>query len=438
MNNDKSSFFSKVNNLRSVLFMDRHHKIHQQAFGFAMLTVLLVVSLIIGGATAFKSNADLLGTKAVYTTNFSTSKTDNKGTVEGVYRNSAGNRAMVLMKFADPGKMSADPANYRVFATGAKPSGPDEKLKNGDNLKASLVSFGSTGYMGVILESAEGFAPQITNLTFRSLSEISETKDVKLNPEEGYGESFSKFDQWRVYANFGAKDAKVTKALDDKEINASDMFYELVIKPEENEARAQLNKTLSDMSADLNAIKEYRERLEGSKINDLTLKMPEDPEEIRGDAVECLDEGASDNGGGDCKQRKLVTGYIVNGGYHFNWQESNVQKGYLKRVVPDEESYITFLNERASLVVPNLNIDAVQWVLSDDSLLSTYDAESLPPVKAMNENITLLTTAWETYYKDKTAYERDQVEALLRLEVMYKDVAENATVNDSAGVLSVY
>ena len=70
-----------------------------ERFGISVALIAVAFMTIIVAATAFtlQANAARDATQALYTSSFTTTGTGTSGTVDGIYRNSDGSRAAVLM-----------------------------------------------------------------------------------------------------------------------------------------------------------------------------------------------------------------------------------------------------------------------------------------------------------------------------------------------------
>ena len=215
--------------------LDSHHAIERFGVFFGAIALSFVVIFSATGVSAYANNQEALSSKALYTPTFKTSKTDISGDVPGIFVNADRTRAMVLMSFKDTTKVSANAQDYRGFLTGSSRGLNQESLQT--KVAGSVYVFGSTGYMGVMLDSDKPFNPQIMNLTMRANTELvykdggaSTDKDL---PADG---SFQKFDQWRVFFNPGGSEATVSAALSAPQVDVGAIYNEVVVAaPGEND-----------------------------------------------------------------------------------------------------------------------------------------------------------------------------------------------------------
>ena len=140
--------------------LDSHHAIERFGVFFGIFTVLGGVVIAGSGAAAIKAGNDLLSETALYTTTFTTSKTDLKGDVDGVYVNKTRDRALVMMHFATNAHISYNAADYQAFLLGSDRSLRSEKVATG-GIRGSFHVFGSTGYVGVLLDADGPFDRQV-------------------------------------------------------------------------------------------------------------------------------------------------------------------------------------------------------------------------------------------------------------------------------------
>ncbi|PZT84958.1 MAG: hypothetical protein DI630_36540, partial [Gordonia sp. (in: high G+C Gram-positive bacteria)] len=144
--------------------LDSHHAIER--FGIFFGIFVITGALVIGGsvASAYRSGADSLSSTALYTSEFTTSKTNLDGTVDGVYTNTTGDKALVMMHFGDGAQISYNAADYQAFLMGSDTDLNTESV-NTSGIESQMYAFGSTGYVGVLLDADQPFDRQVLNLT---------------------------------------------------------------------------------------------------------------------------------------------------------------------------------------------------------------------------------------------------------------------------------
>lgn len=436
------SFTDKMKSISSVLRLDQHHAIQRFGVIFAALALSGVIGFSSAGVSAATAGHDELVTRSVYANSFVMSKTGVEGDVLGVYTSEDRTQAMVLLKFDDIAQVSTDASNYQAFLTGTDQS-LSQKTPEGSP-EGSIYMFGSTGYMGIALENPEGFDPQILNITVRANSELvplSEREEVDEEMTNGDG-SFSTYDQLRLFVNPGASEAKHLSALDEGELDPTQIYDEMVISPQEQELRETMQGQLETMQSDLAAIDEYKQRLRTMKVDGLSVKLPDDPEKIRDDAITC--DGRSLRGetgdGAQCESGDLAlsTSWTFPDGFNFDWREGSVLEGYLDEIVPADRSNLEYLSEHAERDSEAMRTNDIEWQMSDGSYLVDLGGEDTELVANLNSTISLLTGAYETYYDHKQEYQVDSMTGLLNLELSLQDVDTNYTVNDTEDSVLVY
>jgi len=447
-----------IHNFQARLRLDSHHS--TEWFGavfaaFALLLVLLVASL--GGSANANTRAQVSQT-AVYTTAFTTSKTDLSGKVTGIYTGDDRTRSLVMMQF-DPSAasaMSADAGNYQAFVTGSSPSLKQETLANG--LAGEFVVFGSTGYVGMVLDSDAPFERQILNLTMRANSELvygtATKKDLR---EDLRGDtSFLDFDQWRVFVNPGADEVVTASSIGgaDEEFSPSDAYYELVVAPEEAEVRIDIDTQLAQMQVDLNKINEYTAQMATANVGGVKIVPPAVPVQIAGDTVTGTpgtEAAASDSDASpeptpevtaseESEPLELHTTWVSPKGYNFDWRDGSVHEGYLDALVPSSQSYVQFLGDKASTPTDEeaFTSSSLVWQLTDGSNLATDYSSASAAMAPLMDVMNNLSQAYQNYYNHKIKYQTEGYDLVIALEVSLLNVDLSSTTNNSEDALLPY
>lgn len=408
--------------------LDSHHTMER--FGVVCGIFAVTAVAVFGGSAfaAWNSGKESLADTSVYTPTFTTSKTELKGDVDGVYTNQLGNKALLIMHFDKSAQISYNAADYQGFLMGSDENLNTETVST-PGISSSFHVFGSTGYIGVFFEADQAFDRQVLNLTMRANEELAFTeKDDEQADEQASDESFAQHDQWRVFFNPGARGAEQIASLDAKSFDPARAFYDVVIKSDEQEVRTALDSKLVEMRTALSRIDSYTSDLQTTKVDGLFLNPPQVPDLIDGDAV----TGQSRSEAKDGKSTlALTTETVVPGGFDFNWRSSNVYDGYLNILVPAGKSYGEFLSEKSaeSTDERELGIDDIEWTLSDGSSLAqdyrTSDVTMRPLTNVMNN----LSQAYADYYSAKTEYQSNLLFDLLALDVDLRDVQSNSSVN---------
>ena len=166
--------------------------------------------------------------------------------------------------------------------------------------------------MGVRIHDEAGIPNQVLDITIRSEKDVATSKqdNEKATLENGYGETFRKYNQIRFYANFGAKKATVVDLANDA--SPSEMYYQLVGKEEDKKLLAEYDEEVASIKTQLARIEEYQTR-----IADRGYDVPELPEVFR-------DMKVTADG--------LETTAVVPGGYNLK-AGSTLRDGYLKQLI---------------------------------------------------------------------------------------------------------
>lgn len=415
--------------------LDAHHGIERFGVFFAIFVITGVMVITGTGVSAFNRSRAELADKALYSTKFTTSKTGLEGQVDGIYTNTAKTRALVLMHFGDNTPVSYNAEDYQAFLLGSSKSLVSETLKTA-GVRGSLHIFGSTGYIGVVLEATQPFQRQILNLTMRAKAELS------FADQQASGDSvdamagdatFRQFDQWRVFFNPGATGTEHLQALESATLKPAEAFYEVVVEVEEELARKALDTQLEKMRADLTRIRVYSQELMTTSVDGLTLKAPAVPSVIGADTVTGESAREAEDGRSTLT---LNTTQTVAGGFDLAWRDSNVYQGYLSNLVPADQTYVQWLQAATAAASDagsdsSYDLGTIEWLLSDGTdLLRDYDPTDVT-VRPLLNVANNLSAAFQDYVTDKTAYQRDLMLDLLHLDVDLRDVETNSSINQS-------
>ena len=425
-----------------------HHTIERFGVIFTALTTMFALLFVGTIASAALNSRSALDTTALYTPTFTTSKTQLAGSVEGVYISKDEKRAMILMKFKDSaaGSFSANAENYQAFLSGSNSKLGQEGLKT--NIEGSIVMFGSTGYMGVVLDSDQPFQQQILNLTLRANSELvynAETSGSRIREDLRDDNSFQKYDQWRLYFNPGASQAEVSDALSGGRIDPGALYSELVIQSQEDEIREEMDDQLKQMQVDLSRIAEYNAEMDRTNVDGVRIVPPKVPAPVAGDQV--LGEPAhTDKSGKEIPSTlRLDTKWTSPRGYDFDWRDGSVTEGYLDEIVPQDESYVTYLANKAqagnsdgSDANQRFQPNDMEWKLSNGTDLKQDYTSSDTTMKPLKDIMNNLTQAYQTYYRNKIDYQVGSYSELLELEVQLRNVRSAQSINNSDDALLTY
>lgn len=448
----KPTFSQKFKAFQTKFKFDSHHAIERFGVAVAVFGVTGTVFLTGAGISAYANGQEKLGATALYTTSFTTSRTQVSGNVLGVYTDPSKTRTMVLITAKDEARLPSSADDYQVFLTGTDTELHQHTLK-GQPITARYVTFGNSAkYMGVVLDNPNKFDLQILDMTVRINREVSykETNgssgeaqvgpsSTKTSDPNAGDKSFEKYDQMRIAFNpvaTGSIEANLGEAGSD--FNAGDVYHETVTQVSEKKLREQMDGQLLQMQADLAKIDQYESQIPttfgNDRVNKLTLNEPAVPEVIAGDQVTGQDAKSSKTGQSTLT---LVSKKVVPGGYDFDWRDGSVSKGYLDKVVPKGMSYVDFMKAQSKLSAPAPNWDKVEFTLSNGTPLSSYTNRDkvVEPLLTLRSN---LITSWQTYYDHKKEYQVTSYGNLLNLEIELRNVRANTTQNTNEKVLTLY
>lgn len=434
-----------------------HYTIERFAVIMAALSLsgVLVVGMTVWGAIS--AGNTVLGETALYNSTFIASRTGVKGTVEPVYVNQDRNRALVLMKFDTPSQMSSNAADYYVYGTGIDggPGGSPTKLKT--PLAGAIYSFANTGYLGIILEAPDGFAPQLINLTVRARKELMTPRNQPT--AAGMDNSFIEHDQWRIVINPSASGAQHLPALDGERIpEPEEVFAYAVTWRSEQAKRKVLDAKLADMKTQLTRISNFTSTMAQTNVRvgadpSVRLLPPALPREIEGDSItgmdstalrRALDEGPADQieGIGTKTQRARMLdtfsdGYMVNtfvlnsavtmsGGTDFDWRQRSVADGYFKTLGTGEPAISDYLAKLSTQPIPSMSSRELLWPLSNGQSITDLrpgDTGSKPLIELRNNAMT----AYDSYFALKRSYQTVDLLELLVMEQTLDQVASGST-----------
>ncbi|MCM2392707.1 hypothetical protein [Streptomyces albipurpureus] len=416
--------------------LDSHHAIERFGVFFGIFAVTGAIVISASGALAYQAGRDSLSQTALYTSGFKTSKTNLDGTVDGVYTNKSGNKALVMMHFSPTAQISYNAADYRAFLLGSDTSLNSEPVST-SGIKGSFYAFGSTGYIGLLLDADRPFDRQVLNLTVRANAELT-TPGAKQPQSSGKlagDETFSKYDQWRVFFNPGASGVQKIAALDALAFDPAQAYYEVALKEKEAEARDALDQKLVEMRTNLTQIQSYTSELQTTKIDGLFLRPPTVPVAIATDEITGFSAAEAKDG---VSTLALETKHVVPGGFDLNWRAGNVYDGYLDALVPAGQSYAQFFTKKrdGGSDPTSRQVSDMQWTLSDGTSLTrdyqSSDVTMRPLMNIMNN----LSQAYQNYSRNKSQYESDLSLDLLRLDVSLRDVQSNGTVRGDKDFLT--
>lgn len=423
--------------------LDSHHNIERFGITFIAITSIMVLLLTAAFVSAQNRGRQLLDDQALYVSSFTTSRTNLSGEVPGIFVSPERDRALVLMKFKSPTDVSSDASSYQGFITGSNADLGQTRIE--EEIRGEIIVFGSSGYLGVVLETDQSFPQQILSLTMRANSElVYEKGDANIRKDLRDDKSFLEYDQWRIYFNPGGAQAQVVEALASPKLNVGAMYAELVTAPAETKVRDAMNEVLLQMRADLERIDAYETELGVTSSLDgdkLVNPRGDNPQEalipIAGDEiVGGVDQEAQSDDGSTLSLR---TEWVNPRGFDFDWRNGSVYEGYLDEVVPMGQKYGEYLAARSEQDGGTFNASDIVWSLSDGRLL--VDAVNTSTATVMQPLVTLRTnleSAYSQYFKDKSDYQVKYPLELLSLEITLRNVETTYSVNSDADAVLVY
>lgn len=286
--------------------MGKHHRIERQLVTLGVASGFLILGMGVSLAGNIEKNRNTLSNQAIYTKTAKFSKNaDLQATTELVGTSKDGKTGYLLLKFADPTQISQNANNYKAFLSAYHQYLDSTPVGN-------VFVFGSTGYVGVTIHDEGGLANQLWDVTLRTFKDVSTSTSVndEITQENGYAASFKKYNQLRIYANFGAKQA--TKLSLTSSSNPQDMYYEMVAKKQDKELRKEAVTQIAEIKRLLARMDEEEKAIVVAGYD-----APVRPEVLRDVQV---------------KDNTLQTSLVVPGGYNIA-PNTTLKDGYLKQFI---------------------------------------------------------------------------------------------------------
>lgn len=438
---------------------NKHTTAERMGRRFLSVGAIGMIVLTMGFATGFMNERAVLDARATYVDTFETSRTKTQGTVDEVYRNKEGTRAMVLMHIkGDLGEISTDATTYQAFIAGAKPNLANQKLET-EGLTGQIISFGATGYVGLLLESPEPMAWQLLDITMRSNSELQAVETRGQMPDGLEDSSFEEYDQWKVYANPAADEAVPIEALESSDPTIADLYYDSVLKSEESDLRKEMGTTLSEMRASLARINDLTTQARNTRAGDgdVGLVVPTTPKYIDGDVITGeagrmeVQEVKNDDGTTEEREVEVVEGTYeldtrttVPGAIDFDWRDGSIRSGYLDDLVdPGEtipdfvERHRTEIEETSSSGSKLSGADSRTWRTTNDRLLFE-DYKDNPTMTPLVDVANGLEDAYAEYLDLKYDYQVDGTFKLLEMESQLRSIGSSSTTHVGEDAVIVF
>ena len=412
---------SKLAQTRDKFKLGPHHKMER--FGVISLIFVLSFSLVMGGAFhTYREKAKVtLDGKAIYTTEFESSITQTRGTVDGVYGNEDGTKVYILLHYDDSSSVSLNVNDYKVFISAFK-----ERLEK--EPKGVFHVIGSTGYLGIELISNGGFKSQVMDIWVRIGNNLSKSAEKESNLHN-VDKSFTENDQFRILLNPGAQEVKHAAVLDDDNATIADIYKALVATQQEAEMKATLQEHLNTMQIDFNKADEYRRRLV-----DLNVRVPKLPSMMEGDSFEAL----KDSEDKETLDYDLKTATIYPGGVMMDWREMSIAKdGYFAHLNPPvldnkEDAY----NQLTSKAIIDLEkqenrkpeeYESWEWAYNDGKAID--DSNGVDKHATVKKTIDEYEQVVRRYLQEKEQYQTTLQWNLLLLEINSDNINLDSQVN---------
>ena len=251
---------------------------------FALL--LVIISLFVYGKTiADAANRKTLSSTALYTRQFTWSRTSAKGQVVSLIADSAKTKVFMLIK--NNAYTSFDANDYEVFFTRQN---RDEERLNDPAL--TIYSYGASGYVGFYFTDAKGFANQIVDIIVRNDSAASEAANDNMRDPNAYADqSFYEHNQIKIYANFGASGIKTSSVFDSGNVNQLTLFANTAgVLPDNTDITGTYNTIRLNANSKLTQMASLRLQFEqyAQNLGQMGVVVPDLPYWIAGDRIDTV------------------------------------------------------------------------------------------------------------------------------------------------------
>lgn len=397
-----------------------------ERFGILFFSLTFCMAILLGTMEIkrYKDNRKTLSEQVMYTTSVTTSLTSQTGSVQKILHNEDRTKCFILLKFSDMSAMSTNAEYYQMFITGFSASQKPETLKTKPH--GCIYVFGSTGYMGIYLTSAGGFAKQLMGITVRCNKTIVNTSSTGASSIY-MDTSFDSYDQFRIYLNPGGDNITTTKCFDNEKFDILELYEEMIIQPREQKIRNQLSVDLQNMKNAQDKTEEYKERLTREGVIQYT-----EPEQIAGDTIVQCEDG----------RYVLNTDTVLPNGINYDWYNGSVETGYLDTICGGYISYEDLLDQLRNEEDNTSFSTNTIWYLSNGAAFDGTNSLNTDMDEVTREELSsstnLLANTWTQFYQAKKQYQCEDLVSLLELEVDSKEAKTHYTINTSEYVLQIY
>lgn len=421
--------------LKKYIF-DKHHGIERFGLSFMALVLCLGTLTAFIGVTSINKRSQKLTTQAVYTTEFSMSRSKVSGQVKGIFTDVDHTKALILLKFDDISKISIDANNYTMFLRGWDLN-KNEIVPLESNPSGAIYMLGTTGYMAIYMADASGFENQICYLTIRNDKELVNVSAKNVNIDNIPNEQYAEYDLADIYFNMGATGTTVADCLSQDVFTMRDMYEECVVRAREAEIRTALDADMRAMRADLILISEYAQRVSSY---DIALNLPTDAIKgdyivnTKGETVAIMDPNTAMMSYVDGEPLYLMSDYVCKGGVDFDWYNGTIYDGYINKL-RGEKSAQEYVTSLMTPVDTDVNAAEATWYYSSSGQpfeMVSGTGGFTNTTKEIKQAIVDLTGSWGTYLAHKKQYQCVTLMNLLELDYEVMNVDSNYTVNNSA------
>lgn len=245
----------------------RHYGTERFFIMIALCLTLLIGLSGYGGFIQHQNNKQWISETAIYTPNYTWSRTGSMGEVAGMFTDTSRSAVFLLLK-NDGATTSTSAKSYQVFMKGR-----DEALQNNPTL--TVFVYGPTGYVGLYFKDTAGFRNQVYSLIVRNDSAASENANENtFDPNAERDQSFIDHNQIRLYLNFGASEVKVAPVMDVPNVTPLQLFMDMPASIGDDEGAAmkfarsckEAQQTLAEMTQTYILIDQGRENLQDNGV----------------------------------------------------------------------------------------------------------------------------------------------------------------------------
>lgn len=260
----------------------RHYGTERFFIMIALCFTALVGLSAYGGVIQHQANKTWISETAIYTNEYTWSRTGSQGSVAGMFTDTSRSAVFILLK-NDGAMTSASAKSYQVFMKGR-----DEALQNNPTL--TVFVYGPTGYVGLYFKDTAGFRNQVYSLIIRNDSAASENaSEGTFDPNAERDQSFIDHNQIRLYLNFGASGVEVAPVMDVPNVTPLQLFMDMPANIGDDEGAAtkfarsckNAQSILAEMTQTYALINQGRENL-----TDNSVIVPDLPHYIAHDRID--------------------------------------------------------------------------------------------------------------------------------------------------------